>query len=110
MIHKYTHTDGNVIVTDLRGVETIYAGNRFVVYCLFKEQNISVWVVDGKEKLNCAIAVGHSVLNRTSQTDVGSLLLKYEGGGHHQVGTCQVPHDEGDDVLKAILEKINADG
>ncbi len=110
MLLKYTRTDGNVIVTDLRGVEEIYTGNRFLIYSLFPEQNISVWVVDGRNKQNCPIAVGHSVLNRTSKTDVGALLLSYDGGGHRQVGTCQVPYDSADNVIAELLTRMKSDG
>ncbi len=110
MLSKYSYTKGNAIVTDLRNVESIYTGNRFLIYSLFPEQNINLWVVDGRGKLNCPIAVGHSVLNRTSKTDVGSLMLKYGGGGHPQVGTCQVPYDDADRVLEELLAKINSDG
>ena len=66
--------------------------------------------MDGRGKLNCPIAVGHSVVNRTSSTDVGSLMLKYGGGGHFQVGTCQVAYDKANQVLTEMLEKINTDG
>ncbi|MDL2217414.1 exopolyphosphatase [Christensenellaceae bacterium OttesenSCG-928-M15] len=110
MVEKYTHTEGNVIITDLRDVSPIYTGNRFLIYSLYPEQNISVWMVDGRAKLNCPIAVGHSVLNRTSNTDVGALLLKYGGGGHRQVGTCQVAYEDADRVVKELVEKMNADG
>jgi nanoRNase/pAp phosphatase (c-di-AMP/oligoRNAs hydrolase) len=110
MVGKYTRIDGNVIITDLRGVETIYTGNRFIIYSLYPAQNISMWVVDGRGKQNCPIAVGHSILNRTSKTDVGSLLLQYGGGGHHQVGTCQVPYDDADKVIAALAARMKADG
>jgi nanoRNase/pAp phosphatase (c-di-AMP/oligoRNAs hydrolase) len=110
MILKYTHTDGNVIISDLRGVETIYTGNRFLVYSLFPEQNISLWIVDGRAKLNVAIAVGHSIINRTSKTNVGSLLLKFNGGGHRQVGTCQVPYDDADGSIAKLIGQMKADG
>lgn len=110
MLQKYTKTDGNVIVTDLRGLETIYTGNRFIIYSLFPEQNISVWVVDGRAKMNCSIAVGHSILNRTSRTNVGSLLLKYGGGGHPQVGTCQVPYEGADRVISELISQMRSDG
>jgi len=106
MIKKYTWTEGNVIVTDLRGVNPIYTGNRFLVYSLFPDQNISCWVVDGRDKKNCPIAIGHSILNRSSKKDVGALCLKYGGGGHHQVGTCQVPYDDYDVVIKAIVAAL----
>lgn len=110
MLKKYSRVEQNVIITDLRGVEPIYTGNRFLVYGLFPEQNISLWVVDGFQKQNCSIAVGHSILNRTSKTDVGSLMLKYGGGGHPQVGTCQVPYADADRVIAEIVEKAASDG
>ena len=110
MLAKYTKTDGNVIITDLRNVETIYTGNRFMIYSLFPEQNISLWIIDGRGKQNCPIAVGHSILKRTSKTDVGSLLLKYGGGGHRQVGTCQVDYDQADRVIKELVEQMKQDG
>ena len=110
MLAEHSKVRQNAVVTDLRDVSPIYTGNRFLVYALYPEQNISLWVVDGKNKQNVSIAVGHSVTNRTSNTDVGSLLLKYGGGGHRQVGTCQVPYDDCDKTLAELLEKINADG
>jgi len=110
MVYAHTKIHSNAIVTDLRDVSPIYTGNRFLIYALYPEQNISLWVVDGRNKQNAPIAVGHSILNRTSKTDVGSLLLKYGGGGHRQVGTCQVEYDDCDNTIKELLEKINADG
>jgi len=106
MVHKQTTIHGNVIVTDLRGVEVINAGNRFLVYSLYPEQNISMWIVDGKNKENCAIACGYSILNRSATVDVGSVLLSYGGGGHKQVGTCQVPYAEADRVIGELTEKL----
>ncbi len=110
MIKQYTRTDGNAIITDLRGVDPIYTGNRFTIYSMFPEQNISLWAVDGFKKQNCSIAVGHSILKRTSKTDVGSLMLKYGGGGHPQVGTCQVPYEDADRVIAELVEKFKSDG
>ena len=109
MLSAQTKIDGNVIITDLRGVETIYTGNRFIIYSLYPEQNISVWVVDGRDKQNCPIAVGHSVLNRTCKTNVGALMLKYGGGGHFQVGTCQVPYDDADQIIGEIVDSMKSD-
>lgn len=110
MVKKYTRIDSNVIITDLRNVETIYTGNRFIIYSLYPKQNISLWIVDGRAKLNCPIAVGHSVINRTSNTDVGNLLLRYGGGGHKQVGTCQVPYEDADRVINELVNIIKSDG
>ena len=110
MITKVTRTDGNVIISDVRGVETIYTGNRFLIYSMYPDQNISLWAVDGRGKTNCPIAVGHSVLNRTSKTNVGALMLQYGGGGHTQVGTCQVPYDDADRVIAELVARMKQDG
>ncbi len=110
MVKKYTRTEENLIITDLRGVEVIYTGNRFLIYSLYPEQNISMWIVDGRAKLNCPISVGHSILNRTSNTNVGPLLLEYGGGGHRQVGTCQVPYEDADRVIKELTKRITDAG
>jgi nanoRNase/pAp phosphatase (c-di-AMP/oligoRNAs hydrolase) len=105
MLTKYIRVDGNVLVADLRGVDPIYAGNRFLMYTLYPDQNISVWIIDGRGKVNCAITVGYSIINRSAAVDVGSMLLKFGGGGHHQVGTCQVPYADADKVIAEIIEQ-----
>lgn len=106
MLLQHTVTEGNIIITDLRGVEAIYTGNRFLIYSLFPDQNISLWIIDGKNKQNCVISVGYSIINRSATVDVGSLLLKYGGGGHTKVGTCQVPYAEADQIITAIKDQI----
>jgi nanoRNase/pAp phosphatase (c-di-AMP/oligoRNAs hydrolase) len=106
MLKKHTNVNGNIIVTDLRGVDVINAGNRFLIYSLFPEQNISMWIVDGRNKENVSIACGYSILNRTATVDVGSVLLRYGGGGHKQVGTCQVPYDVADKVIGELSEAL----
>jgi nanoRNase/pAp phosphatase (c-di-AMP/oligoRNAs hydrolase) len=110
MVSKHTRTEDNVIITDLRGADTIYTGNRFMIYSMYPNQNISLWVIDGRNKQNCVISLGHSIINRTSKTNVGSLMLKYGGGGHAMVGTCQVPYADADQVLGEIIAKLKADG
>ena len=106
MIKKNSKTDANVIFVDLRGKETIYTGNRFIIYTLFPEQNVSVWVVDGKSKINDAITVGYSIVNRTCKVNIASIMLKYGGGGHTQVGTCQVKCEDSDRVIKEIIDEL----
>ena len=106
MVQKHTKIDGNALFIDLRGVETIYAGNRFLIYTMYPQQNISVWVVDGRSNVNTAVTVGYSIINRSATVDVGSLMLSYGGGGHTQVGTCQVAIADADRVIAEILEKI----
>ena len=106
MIDTHTKIEGNVILIDLRGVEVINAGNRFLIYTMFPEQNISIWVIDGRNKENVAVTVGYSTINRSATVDVGSLMLSYGGGGHHQVGTCQVAYNDADRVIGEVLQKI----
>ncbi|MDR2485248.1 MAG: exopolyphosphatase [Treponema sp.] len=108
MLQKHIHTEDNVIVLDLRGVNPIYTGNRFIPYTLFPEQNISVTLLDGNNTDTYTIAVGYSIINKTAAVDVGKLMLKYRGGGHCQVGTCQVSHTALDEVLKQVLEACKA--
>ena len=106
MVTKYTRTEGNVIISDLRGVDPIYTGNRFMIYSMYPQQNISAWIVSGRGGQGCSAAVGHSILNRTSQVDVGHLMLKYNGGGHKQVGTCQFTPDKMDTELPKMLAEL----
>lgn len=106
MVEKHTTIKNNVIITDLRDVDTIYTGNRFMIYSLYPEQNVSMWIVDGKQKQNVSIAVGYSILNRTCTADIGKLMLKHGGGGHKMVGTCQVPYDSANDVINEITDYL----
>lgn len=108
MVHQHTTIKDNVIITDLRGVETIYTGNRFMIYSLYPEQNVSLWIVDGRAKQNVSIACGYSILNRTCTVDIGALMLKNGGGGHKMVGTCQVPYEEADQAISSIVEALMA--
>jgi nanoRNase/pAp phosphatase (c-di-AMP/oligoRNAs hydrolase) len=104
MIQAHTHTDGNVIISDLRGVDPIYSGNRFMIYALYPDQNVSIWMVTGLRGQNTVFACGHSILNRTCRTHVGELMRRFAGGGHAGSGTCQVPHEEAESVLAQIVE------
>ena len=109
-IKRCTSVHGNLVVLDLRGEETIYAGNRFMIYALYPECNISIHVLWGLNKLNTVFAVGKSITNRTSKTDIGALMLEYNGGGHENAGTCQVENDDAPTILAQLIERINADG
>jgi len=100
----------NLVVLDLRNEETIYAGNRFMIYALFPDCNISIHVLWGKQKQNTAFAVGKSIFNRASKTNIGELMLQYGGGGHPAAGTCQADNENVDEVLQALIDKITADG
>lgn len=109
MVKKHTRIIDNVIITDLREVPNIYVCNRFMIYCLYPDQNVSMWIVDGKQGQNCAIAVGYSIINRTCVENIGNLMLRYGGGGHPMVGTCQVANDKAEESIESIIQSLRED-
>ncbi|MCB1530447.1 MAG: exopolyphosphatase [Rhodospirillales bacterium] len=100
----------NLVVLDLRKENTIWAGNRFVIYGLFPQCNISMHVMWGKNKQNTIAAVGKSILNKTSKTNIGALMLEYGGGGHEAAGTCQMENLKAESQIETLIARINADG
>ncbi|MEN9864600.1 MAG: hypothetical protein RL748_190 [Pseudomonadota bacterium] len=103
-IHK------NLVVLDLRKEEIIFAGNRFVIYAMFPQVNISIHVLWGLKNQNTVFATGKSIINRSSKTRIGELMLEYGGGGHENAGTCQVENDRSEFVLQELIKRINNDG
>lgn len=100
----------NLVVLDLRNEETIFAANRFLIYALYPQCNISIHVLWGVQKQNTVFATGKSILDRSSKTHVGELMLQYGGGGHNAAGTCQVENDKAESTLQALVQRINTDG
>lgn len=100
----------NVVVTDLREVERLPAGNRFLVYSLFPQANVSLRVHWGPRRNSVIAAVGHSIFNRTCNTSVGDLMSRYGGGGHRGAGTCVLPLDHAADAIDEILFELQANG
>ena len=98
---------GKVIVMDLRNEEIIHAGNRFMIYALYPEAQISVHVAWGFRKQNTAVMIGKSIVNKASTVDIGELCLKYGGGGHRNAGTCQLENDVVDSQLPDIIAALN---
>ncbi|MBA6391485.1 exopolyphosphatase [Colwellia sp. BRX10-3] len=109
-IKRCATVQGNLVVLDLREEDVIYSGNRFVIYALFPQCNISIHIMWGLKKQNTVFATGKSIFDRSSKTNVGELMLKYNGGGHSAAGTCQVPHEQNEACLAELIATINADG
>lgn len=109
-IARCASVHGNVVVLDLRDEDPIYATNRFMIYALHPECNVSIHAMWGLKKQNTVFAIGHSIVNRSSRTNVGELCLSYGGGGHAKAGTCQIGNDAADETLAEIVARINADG
>jgi nanoRNase/pAp phosphatase (c-di-AMP/oligoRNAs hydrolase) len=101
---------GNLVVLDLRDEEVIHPTNRFTVYAMFPQCNISIHVLWGLKQQNTVFATGKSIIDRGSRTNVGELMLEYGGGGHEAAGTCQIANEDAVRVLGELVERINADG
>ena len=97
--------DGNVIVTDVRGMD-VPTANRFLIYTLpeLSAGNISVRIADGKKGEFDTISVAHSIFNRTSSVDSGELCKSHGGGGHKGAATCQPNLEESEGVFQEIIE------
>ena len=108
-VRGLARVEGRVVVLDLREVETIYAGNRFMVYALYPETQVSVHVAWGFKKQNTAVMIGKSILDKRSNVDIGQICLSYGGGGPRNAGTCQLDNDKVDAALPDIIAKLNAD-
>ncbi len=107
MVLANTRVDKNVVILDLRNQEEVFTGNRFLLYSLFPEQNISIQTMWGFQKQNIVITCGYSIVKKDATINVGSLMLRHHGGGHHKVGTCQVPVDTADKIIQEIVDEIN---
>jgi hypothetical protein len=109
-MREHSHVEGNAIITDLRGIGEMPTGNRFLIYTMFPDANIQVRIFDGRKGEFVVCAVGHSIFNRTSKTDVGKLMDQYGGGGHRGAGTCQLPLAGAEAKIAEIIATIRSDG
>ena len=107
-LRRIARVEGKVVLLDLREEEIIHAGNRFMIYALYPETQISVHVAWGFRKQNTAVMIGKSIVNKASTVDIGELCLRYGGGGHHNAGTCQLENDVVDEKLPEIIAALNA--
>ena len=109
-IKRCATVHNNLVVLNLKNEEKVYAGNRFMVYAMYPECNISLHCMWGLKKQNTVFALGKSIVNKTSRTNIGKLMLSYGGGGHENAGTCQIDNDLAENVLQNLIHKINFDG
>lgn len=110
-IRRCASIHDKLVVVDLRNEETVFPGNRFTVYATFPACNISIQVLPHTEDKNrTVLATGKSILDRSSRTNIGALMLEYGGGGHNAAGTCRINNEDVDRVLGELIQRINADG
>ena len=108
LLPRYSRVEGDALLIDLRGVEQMPVGNRFLEYVIYPEQTISIRVADDLRREFAMISVGHNIFNRRCRVDVGALMLRYGGGGHARVGTCQVAYVDADRVVGELLQAVRA--
>jgi nanoRNase/pAp phosphatase (c-di-AMP/oligoRNAs hydrolase) len=106
-VRRCTTVHGKLALIDLRDEEVIYAGNRFMIYALFPDCDISVHVLWGVKKQNTVFAIGKSILDRGSPIDIGAVCLTYNGGGHRAAGTCQIPNDRAETVKMELITALS---
>ncbi len=97
---------GNLLELDLRDVDPIWPTNRFTLYALFPQCNISAHIMWGLQKKNVVFAVGKSIVNRSNAVNIGEIMLSYGGGGHLNAGTCQVPTEQAEETQAELRKQL----
>jgi hypothetical protein len=105
LLKEYARQEGNVIVTDLRGLKQLPAGNRFLVYTMFPKANVEIRIFPGILN-NVVVAVGNSIFNRTNKVNLGKLMAEYGGGGLPGAATCQIAEDDADEKIGEIVKRL----
>ena len=106
-VRRCTTAHGQLALIDLRDEAVIYAGNRFMIYALFPQCNISTHLMWGLKQQNTVFAIGKSILDRSSPVDVGAVCAALGGGGHEAAGTCQVANDRAESVKAELITRLN---
>jgi nanoRNase/pAp phosphatase (c-di-AMP/oligoRNAs hydrolase) len=105
-IRRRSTAHSRVVVLDLRDEEVIHPTNRFLLYALYPECQVSIHVLWGLRQQNTVFAVGRSIVDRSSQVDIGALMLAHRGGGHEAAGTCQIANEDAEAVLAELVQAI----
>ncbi|MBI5640823.1 MAG: exopolyphosphatase [Nitrospirae bacterium] len=110
LLSENSRQDGNVVITDFRSVEKVPVGNRFLVYTLFPETNVSVRLQWGPEKKFVAVSLGHNIFNRTSKANCGRICSIFDGGGHKGAGACPLQPDRAESLIAEIIKLLKTAG
>jgi nanoRNase/pAp phosphatase (c-di-AMP/oligoRNAs hydrolase) len=110
VIRENSVMDGNVVITDLRSVDTVPIGNRFLVYTIFPEANVSVRLQWGPNKEFVATTIGHSIFNRTCKANCGEICSSFGGGGHKGAGATPLQSDAADRQIAEIVQMLKDAG
>ena len=105
-VKRHSRTDANLIITDFREVEYVPNGDKFLVYTLFPEQNVSMNVFNKRKTDFTVISCGYSIFNRTCEAHIGELMQQYGGGGHRAAGSCRVNQSDADFIMTEIKNSL----
>jgi len=109
-LRECTRIDGNVIITDSRKLRYFPNGNRYLIYTMYPEQNVSISIFNKRNTDISIIFCGHSIFKRTCNSDVNSILRKYNGSGRMSAGTCVVKQNEANNILNSIVDELKKNG
>ncbi|MCX7834949.1 MAG: exopolyphosphatase [bacterium] len=109
LLSIHSKLDQNIVITDFRTIQKLPTENRFLVYGLYPTAEISVKLanVQTKQGEMVKISLGRSIVNRSSNTNLGLILAEFGGGGHSAAGSVHVKPQDADMVLQSILEKLS---
>ena len=110
VLRDNSRQDGNVVITDFRPLDKAPVGNRFLIYTLFPDTNVSVRVHWGPQRKFVAVSVGHNIFNRTSKANCGRICSIFDGGGHKGAGGCPLPPTRADAMIAEIVKRLKAAG
>lgn len=108
-LKEHSRVEDNVVLTDFRSLERVPVGNRFLVFALFPQINVAARVQWGARREFAMLTLGHSILNRTCQTNVGALAARYGGGGHQGAGSIKLTSDY-DQQIQMIVAELKGNG
>lgn len=107
-ILEIAKAEKKVVVIDWRKHQDVYVGNRFLVYAMFPNAEVSIYVSPSKIEGRTSIMIGKSIISPYSEVNIGDLCLRYGGGGHANAGTCQIDDETIDKELVEIIDYINS--
>lgn len=96
----------NLVVVDMRDERVIYPGNRFIVYALFPECNVSLQVTSDIINNKTIFVASKSIIDRSYKANIGEIMSRYGGGGHANAGTCRVDNDRAREVLEGLIKRL----
>ncbi|MEO8504823.1 MAG: exopolyphosphatase [Acidobacteriota bacterium] len=108
-LRRCSRVDGNVVITDFRNLEHPPIGNRFLIYALYPEVNVSLRLHWGPGRAYPMLLLGHSIFNRTCKSNVGELAARYGGGGHRGAGSVPLQADA-EQQIQMVISELKANG